>query len=140
MINTADYAPPFGLSTTEDDFLVTYVAPGIPGRAGLNFYLFSDVDSQENEVVRRYIDCHKSNITSMCLSENGQVLITGSEAGKQIRVFSPVTQAPICCWKRGNDTAVITGINVQKNLEFAIVCSSKNTVHVFALPQEIKEY
>lgn len=82
MINTADYAPPFGLSTTEDDFLVSYVAPGIPGRVGLNFYLFSDVDSQENEVVRRYIDCHKSNITAMCLSENGQVLITGSEAGK----------------------------------------------------------
>ncbi|CAL6072588.1 WD40_repeat protein [Hexamita inflata] len=139
VINTADFAPPFGLSTTEDDFIVAYVAPGMPGRVGLNFYLFSDSDQQENEIVRRYIDVHKSNITALSLSENGQILVTGSEQGKQIRVFQTVTQTPICCWKRGNDPAVITGISLNKNLDFAVVCSTKGTVHVFEIPQ-FQEY
>ena len=135
VINTADYAPQFGLSTTEDDFVVAYVAPGMSGRIGLNFYLFSDADQQENEVVRRYIDVHKSNITALCLSENGQIVITGSETGKQIRAFRTVNQSPLCCWKRGNDAAVITGININKDMDFAIVCSTKGTVNIFEIPQ-----
>ena len=71
VINTADFAPPFGVSTMDDDFVIAYVAPGYPGRVGLNFYLFSDSDDRENEIVRRYIDIHKSNITALCLSESG---------------------------------------------------------------------
>ena len=55
-----------GISTTEDDFVLAYVTPGSPGRVGLNFYFPST-----NKIERRYIDCHKSNITALMLSEDG---------------------------------------------------------------------
>lgn len=46
-----------------------------------------------------------------------------------------MNQSPICCWKRGNDPAVITGINIAKNTDFAAVCSTKGTVNIFEIPQ-----
>lgn len=134
VVNTADYAPPFQVSTTDDDFLVAYVCPGQPGRVGLNFYLFSDADGTENQVVRRYIDAHRSNITALQLSQDGQYLATGSEAGRTVRVFSPTTQQPVASWRRGADQAVITGIHFSQHNDYSVVCSTKGTVHVFSVP------
>lgn len=131
VINTADYAPPFGLSTTEDDFLITYVCPGVPGRVGLNFYLFSDTDDKENEIVRRYIDCHKSHITALQLSQDGKLLATGSENGKQIRLYETFTQTPVACWKRGNDAAVVTGIYFSNDYQFCSVSCGRGVVTIF---------
>lgn len=82
---------------------------------------------------RNIIRAHTSNIRQLDISADGQYLVTASEHGTLLRVFSISSLAQTHEFRRGVDEAIIYSISISPNNQFVATTSDKGTLHVFDL-------
>lgn len=83
------------------------------------------------------LDCHKSILETIALSENGILLATSSTKGTIIRIFNTKTSVKLLEFRRGSLNAKICSLSFN-NDNTILACSSDNgTVHFFKIPNEV---
>ncbi|KAI9783303.1 MAG: WD repeat domain phosphoinositide-interacting protein 3 [Peltula sp. TS41687] len=81
------------------------------------------------------IPAHSSPLRALELSPDGELLVTASETGTLIRVFSTTNCARLEELRRGVDPAVIYALAISPSSKLLAVTSDKSTLHIFDLPQ-----
>ena len=84
------------------------------------------------------IKCHDSQLAALKLSQDGDFLVTASDKGTLIRVFSTSTGDKLNEVRRGADQAVITDLTIDPTNKFISCSSDKGTIHVFSLDKSDK--
>ena len=79
------------------------------------------------------IRAHKSTLSCLSISLNGELVASASEQGTIIRVFNLETRQKMHEFRRGTDKAQIYCINFNKNANKICVSSNKGTIHIFNL-------
>ena len=80
------------------------------------------------------IPAHGTPLRAMVLSTDGALLVTASEKGTLIRIFSTGNCSRIGELRRGVDPAIIFSVAISPNNLLLAVTSDKSTLHVFDLP------
>ncbi|KZT51183.1 WD40 repeat-like protein [Calocera cornea HHB12733] len=83
--------------------------------------------------ITNVVHAHKSPISCLALSSNGQLLATASEKGTIIRVFSLPGAHKVAQFRRGTREARIHSMNFNNVATLLAVSSASETVHVFRL-------
>lgn len=85
------------------------------------------------------INCHKTSVEKLIISQNGALLASASVKGTIIRIFNTKTSKKVCEFRRGSLPAIITSLAFSSDYT-VLACSSLNgTVHFFKIPQQIAE-
>ncbi|ORX44472.1 hypothetical protein BCR36DRAFT_359543 [Piromyces finnis] len=79
------------------------------------------------------IQAHKSSLSCLSISLNGELVASASEQGTIIRIFNLETRQKIHEFRRGSDKAQIYCINFNKKANKICVSSNKGTIHIFNL-------
>lgn len=77
------------------------------------------------------IQAHNSNIESLYISNNGEYIVTASEKGTLIRIFSTLTCEKINEFRRGCDPTKIIDLRLNNNNSILLVSSIKGTIHLY---------
>tara|TARA_B100000575_G_C23142084_1_gene664970 strand:+ start:3983 stop:5035 length:1053 start_codon:yes stop_codon:yes gene_type:complete len=77
------------------------------------------------------IQAHQSNIEHLYISNDGKYIVTASEKGTVIRIFSTETREKINEFRRGCDPTKITDIRLNHSNSILLVSSVKGTVHLY---------
>jgi WD repeat-containing protein 45 len=77
------------------------------------------------------IQAHNSNIEHLYLSNNGKYIISASERGTIIRLFSTETLEKINEFRRGSETVKIIDIKMDRKNSMILISSAKGTIHVY---------
>ena len=93
----------------------------------------------------RKINCHKSIIGALALSQDGRLVATASIKGTIIRLFECMSGDLLKQYKRGINSARIFDILFIKNDEKLVISSSTGTIHLFSIssskgPKTFKNY
>lgn len=78
------------------------------------------------------IKAHNSTLGMIKLSQDGSILVTASEKGTLLRIFSTADGSKITEMRRGADQAVITDICIDATNKYIACASDKGTIHIFA--------
>ncbi|CAI9102172.1 OLC1v1000397C4 [Oldenlandia corymbosa var. corymbosa] len=81
----------------------------------------------------RFIAAHDSRVTSLALTNDGQLLATSSSKGTLVRVFNAMDGSLLQEVRRGADRAEIYSLAFSSPAQWLAVSSDKGTVHVFRL-------
>ncbi|GAB4820207.1 hypothetical protein N2152v2_007253 [Parachlorella kessleri] len=83
----------------------------------------------------KFIAAHNSDVRCLTLSSNGKLLVTASEKGTLIRVFSTGDGSKLQEVRRGSDPARIYSLAFSRGEwpDWLAVTSDKGTLHVFSL-------
>ena len=84
------------------------------------------------------IRAHKSTLSCLAISPNGELVASASEQGTIIRIFNLESRQKIHEFRRGTDKAQIYSINFNKNCTKICVSSNKGTIHIFNLDGKLK--
>lgn len=84
------------------------------------------------------IPAHSGALRAIALSPNGRLLATASEQGTIIRVWSTLTGAKVCEFRRGWDPALIYSIAINVTNTMLASTSDKGTLHVYDIPRGSK--
>jgi len=86
------------------------------------------------------IRAHKSTLSCLAISPNGELVASASEQGTIIRIFNLESRQKIHEFRRGTDKAQIYSINFNKNCTKICVSSNKGTIHIFNLDENSSLY
>ncbi|OUM69331.1 hypothetical protein PIROE2DRAFT_19710, partial [Piromyces sp. E2] len=82
------------------------------------------------------IRAHKSTLSCLSISLNGELVASASEQGTIIRIFNLETRQKMHEFRRGTDKAQIYCINFNRNANKICVSSNKGTIHIFNLDDD----
>lgn len=85
------------------------------------------------------INCHKSGVQKLTLSENGILLATASTKGTIIRIFNTQTGSKMYEFRRGSLPATICSLTFNSDNSILACSSDTGTVHFFSVPDHISE-
>lgn len=85
------------------------------------------------------INCHKSGLQTLTLSENGVLLATASIKGTIIRIFNSLTGIKLYEFRRGSLPATICSLTFNSNNSILACSSDTGTVHFFQVPDYISQ-
>jgi autophagy-related protein 18 len=85
------------------------------------------------------INCHKTSIEKLVLSENGALLASASIKGTIIRVFDTKTSKKVCEFRRGRLPATVTSLAFNQENTILACASLNGTIHFFKIKPEISE-
>ncbi|EJT99405.1 WD40 repeat-like protein [Dacryopinax primogenitus] len=83
--------------------------------------------------ITNVVHAHKTPISCLALSSNGQLLATASEKGTIIRVFALPSAQKVAQFRRGTRESRIHSMNFNNVGTLLAVSSASETVHVFRL-------
>lgn len=86
------------------------------------------------------IPAHSSALRALALSPDGETLVTASDTGTLLRIYSTANCARIAELRRGVDQACIFSLAISPSGHLLAVTSDKSTVHIFDLPRTPREY
>lgn len=79
------------------------------------------------------IEAHKSALSAMCLSSDGQLLATASEKGTIVRIFNVETGLKLYQFRRGTYPTTIHSLSFSESKNYVVATSASGTVHIFRL-------
>eukprot|EP01017_Pseudomicrothorax_dubius_P049886 TRINITY_DN9341_c0_g1_i3.p1 TRINITY_DN9341_c0_g1~~TRINITY_DN9341_c0_g1_i3.p1 ORF type:complete len:221 (+),score=41.61 TRINITY_DN9341_c0_g1_i3:61-723(+) len=112
------------ISTEPGDCVLAYMDPKREGSVGVKNYGTGRTLS---------IDAHRSPLTTIQLSPNGERLATTSEKGTLIRVFDCTTGEHLHEFRRGIQHMPIYSLAFHVTNEWLVATSDSGTVHIFNL-------
>lgn len=158
LVHTIDTgANPLGLCdlSAADDSLLVYPAAGAGGPAGAAGALGGagapvggpgsaggPTGTQDGCVVLfdalniaplNIVKCHKTDVSSLKLNQNGTMFATASSKGTIIRVFNCLSGTKVHEFRRGSYAANITSLSFSLSSSLLAVASDTSTVHIFRL-------
>jgi WD repeat-containing protein 45 len=77
------------------------------------------------------IQAHQSNIENLYISNDGKYIVTASEKGTVIRIFSTTTKEKVNEFRRGCDPTKIIDLRLNHSNAILLVSSIKGTVHLY---------
>lgn len=84
------------------------------------------------------IECHKHGIQHIRLNGDATKFATTSELGTLVRVFDAQTQSQVTELRRGTEYATIQSVYFSDDSKFLLVCSDKQTIHIYSLCDQYK--
>lgn len=85
------------------------------------------------------INCHKTALQILTLSENGVLLASASKKGTIIRIFNTQTGSKLCEFRRGSLPASICSLSFNSNNTILACSSTTGTVHFFSVPDSVAQ-
>eukprot|EP01006_Ploeotia_vitrea_P008027 TRINITY_DN18900_c0_g1_i1.p1 TRINITY_DN18900_c0_g1~~TRINITY_DN18900_c0_g1_i1.p1 ORF type:complete len:382 (-),score=36.04 TRINITY_DN18900_c0_g1_i1:150-1295(-) len=79
------------------------------------------------------IEAHDSTISNVCLSSDGNKLLTTSWKGTLIRVFDANSGMQLKEFRRGSERATVYSLCFSPTSDFIACSSDKGTIHVFSM-------
>lgn len=83
------------------------------------------------------VNCHKTGLQKLTLSENGVLLASASKKGTIVRIFNTQTGARLCEFRRGSLPASICSLSFNSTNTVLACSSTTGTVHFFNVPEYI---
>ena len=84
------------------------------------------------------ITAHQTNISSLAINHDGNLLATGSDKGTLVRLWDIETGSLLQELRRGSDPAEITCIAFDPLSKWVACTSDKGTIHIFAIKNEVQ--
>ena len=78
---------------------------------------------------------HQSSLSGLALNFQGTLLVTASDKGTVIRIWSTADCTALQEVRRGTDKAEIYSLTIDKNSKWIACSSDKGTIHLFAINQ-----
>ncbi|SMR49268.1 unnamed protein product [Zymoseptoria tritici ST99CH_1E4] len=116
---------PFALCCLTNDLLV------LPAQSTGQIQLISLLPKASTN--KRVVRAHNSSLRAVALSPDGSLLVTTSEQGTLLRVFTTSTLDQIAEFRRGLDHAIIYDLAFSPGNRWLASTSDKGTLHVFDL-------
>jgi WD40 repeat protein len=82
------------------------------------------------------VECHKHAIQHIRLNKDATKFATTSELGTIVRVFDTQTQSQLNELRRGTEYATIQSVYFSDDSKFLLVCSDKQTIHIYSLCEQ----
>ncbi|KAJ3210879.1 hypothetical protein HK099_008154 [Clydaea vesicula] len=92
-----------------------------------------DIERQPESSI---IIAHKSKLRCLTLNDNGDILATASEIGTIIRVFCTKSGTLLNEFRRGYDCCFIHCLSFNKDSQWILCSSDKETIHVFEMKEK----
>lgn len=132
---------PEGLCELNPDTTVGVLAIPDKEDGGVRVRVYSQVISSGQGVDHLYPAAHKTPVTTLALTRNGEYLATAGQSGTKVKIWSTNIQegevpAPIYTVRRGLDKAEIRALVFSKSNKYLAASSDHATVHVFKLPMD----